>query len=41
MPRELDRYEQNSNMIVDIGSDKLMNTTYTRLAEVYIGDVSS
>ncbi len=41
MPRELNRYEQYSNIIVDISSDKLMDATYTREADVYIGDVSS
>ncbi|MEY8198622.1 MAG: hypothetical protein RPS47_05230 [Colwellia sp.] len=41
MPSELNKYLQYSNIIVDINSNKLVDATYTKGADVYIGDVSS
>ncbi len=40
-PSELNRYQKYPNIIVDVNSNKLMDATYTKEADVYIGDVSS
>jgi len=40
-PSELNKYLQYPNIIVDVNSNKLMDATYTKGADVYIGDVSS
>ena len=40
-PSELNKYLQCPNIIVDVNSNKLMDATYTKKADVYIGDVSS
>ncbi len=40
-PSELSKYQQYPNIVVDVSSSKLMDATYTKGADVYIGDVSS
>ncbi|MDB5719211.1 MAG: hypothetical protein JWM38_2638 [Sphingomonas bacterium] len=37
----LDRYEGHPNIHIDRGSDRAIDMTYTSLADVYLGDVSS
>ncbi len=40
-PSGLSEYLQYPNIIVDVNSTKLMDSTYTKGADIYIGDVSS
>ncbi len=40
-PSDLSEFRQCSNIIIDVGSNKLMDSTYTKGADIYIGDVSS
>ncbi len=40
-PSALNKYHQYPNIIIDVCSNKLMDATYTKAADVYIGDVSS
>ena len=37
----LNQYSQFANIIIDVSSSKLMDASYTSVANVYIGDVSS
>ena len=39
--RELERYKDFPHMLIDAGSSASINMTYTRAADLYIGDVSS
>lgn len=41
IPSGLNKYQQYTNIIIDVNSNRLMDATYTRSADVYIGDVSS
>lgn len=36
-----ERFKHLPNMLIDLGSDKSIDMTYTRAADVYLGDVSS
>ncbi|MEY8241680.1 MAG: hypothetical protein RPT25_15140 [Cycloclasticus sp.] len=38
---ELNQYGQYENIVIDVSSSKLMDASYTSVAHVYIGDVSS
>jgi hypothetical protein len=37
----LDKYKQNDNIIIDIGSNESVNMTYVLNSDIYLGDVSS
>ncbi|MEO0410887.1 MAG: hypothetical protein AAF221_03475 [Pseudomonadota bacterium] len=41
VPKISERYRSAPNIVVDTGSSACVDMTYTRLADVYIGDVSS
>lgn len=41
VPKIPDRYRDAPNIVIDTGSQRCVDMTYTRLADVYIGDVSS
>ena len=40
-PDAFKEYREYSNIIIDLSSDRLMDATYTKAADVYIGDCSS
>ncbi len=40
-PDSLRRYEACENFLIDVGSERLMDATYIKAADIYIGDVSS
>lgn len=41
VPKIPDRYRDAPNIVIDTSSQRCVDMTYTRLADVYIGDVSS
>ena len=41
VPRIPDRHRDAPNILIDTGSERCVDMTYTRLADVYLGDVSS